>query len=228
MVLLVKGLIGVGFQLLFFGGLLLAPIGSLNWPHAISWLLIYAAMAFVSCAFLAFFRPKALEARMRAGRQDQPRADRLALGYLVGALCLSFILPSLDVHYWLVFPEAREAARNVGLLVFVLGYVLILLAMLGNEFAAPTVHMQADAGHVLADKGVYRLVRHPMYLGFLLFSVGSTLWLGSYISALASTILITLAVIYRIHIEEVFLVENLPGYDDYMVRVKTRFLPLIY
>jgi protein-S-isoprenylcysteine O-methyltransferase Ste14 len=88
--------------------------------------------------------------------------------------------------------------------------------------------MQADAGHVLADEGVYRLVRHPMYLGFLLFSVGSTLWLGSYISALASTILITLAVIYRVHIEEAFLVENLPGYDDYMVRVKTRFLPLIY
>ena len=228
MVLLVKGLIGVGFQLLFFGGLLLAPIGSLNWPHAISWLLIYAAMAFVSCAFLAFFRPKALEARMRAGRQDQPRADRLAFGYLVGALCLSFILPSLDVHYWSVFPEASEPARNVGLLVFVLGYVLILLAMLGNEFAAPTVHMQADAGHVLADEGVYRLVRHPMYLGFLLFSVGSTLWLGSYISALASTILITLAVIYRVQIEEAFLVENLPGYDDYMVRVKTRFLPLIY
>ena len=75
---------------------------------------------------------------------------------------------------------------------------------------------------------MYRLVRHPMYLGFLLFSVGSTLWLGSYISAFASTILITLAVIYRIHIEEAFLVENLPGYDDYMVRVKTRFLPLIY
>lgn len=228
MVLLLKGLIGVGFQLLFFGGLLLAPIGSLNWPHAISWLLIYSAMAFVSCAFLAFFRPKALEARMRAGRQDQPRADRLAFGYLVFALFLSFILPSLDVHYWSVLPEAGEVARNVGLLVFVLGYVLVLLAMLGNEFAAPTVHMQADAGHALADEGVYRLVRHPMYLGFLLFSVGSTLWLGSYISAFASTILITLAVIYRIHIEEAFLVENLPGYDDYMVRVKTRFLPLIY
>ena len=79
MVLLVKGLIGVGFQLLFFGGLLLAPIGSLNWPHAISWLLIYAAMAFVSCAFLAFFRPKALEARMRAsnalGRKNARNAQ---------------------------------------------------------------------------------------------------------------------------------------------------------
>ena len=65
MVLLLIGLIGVGFQLLFFGSLLLAPIGSLNWPHAISWLLIYSAMAFVSSAFLAFFRPKALEARER-------------------------------------------------------------------------------------------------------------------------------------------------------------------
>ena len=92
MILLFKGLVGVGFQLLFFGVLMFAPIGNFNWPHAMDWLVIYGAMAFVSCVYLAFFRPKALEARMRAGRQDQPRADRLAFGYLVGALCLAFII----------------------------------------------------------------------------------------------------------------------------------------
>ena len=228
MILLFKGLVGVSFQLLFFGVLMFAPIGNFNWPHAMNWLVIYGAMAFVSCVYLAVVRPKALEARMRAGRQAQPRADQLAFGYLVGALCLAFILPGLDVHYWSVFPKAGEVVRNAGLLVFVLGYILVLLAMLGNEFAAPTVHMQADAGHVLADGGVYRLVRHPMYLGFLLFGVGSALWLGSYISAIFSMVLIILAVIYRIEVEEVFLVENLPGYEDYRARVKTRFLPLIY
>ena len=135
MVLFFKGLVGVSFQLVFFGVLLFAPVASLTWSHAISWLLIYAAMTFVSCAFLAFFRPKALEARMRAGRQSQPRADRLAFGYLVGALCVSFILPGLDVHYWSVFAMAGEVVRIAGLLVFVLGYILVLLAMLGNEFA---------------------------------------------------------------------------------------------
>ena len=228
MVLLFKGMIGVSFQLVFFGVLLFAPVGNLNWPHAMNWLLVYAAMAFVSCALLAFLRPKALEARMRAGRQSQPRADRLAFGCLVGALCVSFILPGLDVHYWSVFAMAGEVVRIAGLLVFVLGYILVLLAMLGNEFAAPTVHIQADAGHILADGGVYRLMRHPMYLGFLLFSVGSMLWLGSYFSAISSMVLIILAVIYRIKVEEVFLVENLPGYEDYISRVKTRFLPLIY
>ncbi|MEC7234196.1 MAG: isoprenylcysteine carboxylmethyltransferase family protein [Pseudomonadota bacterium] len=141
---------------------------------------------------------------------------------------MSFIMPGLDVHYWSFFPKVGEVIRNAGLLVFLLGYVLIFLAMLGNEFAAPTVHIQADAGHILADGGVYRLVRHPMYLGFLLFTVGSMLWLGSYISAIVSMVLIILAVIYRIEVEEVFLVENLPGYEDYRARVKTRFLPLIY
>ena len=72
MVLLLKGLVGVGFQLLFFGVLLFVPTGSLSWLPAINWLLIYAAMAFVSCAFFAFFRPKALKrACARAGKTNR-------------------------------------------------------------------------------------------------------------------------------------------------------------
>ena len=58
MVLLFKGLVGVGFQLLFFGVLMFAPIGNFNWPHAMDWLVIYGAMAFVSCVFLRFFVPR--------------------------------------------------------------------------------------------------------------------------------------------------------------------------
>jgi|TARA_X000000950_G_C13806324_1_gene615719 protein-S-isoprenylcysteine O-methyltransferase Ste14 len=228
LVLLFKALIGVGFQLVLFGTLLLAPIGTLNWPHAVSWLLVYAALSFASCVFLALFRPKALEARLRAGRQEQAQGDRPAFLYFASALFLSFILPGLDVHYWSVFPEVDDPVRGVGLVIFLLGYIFVLLSMLANEFAAPTVHMQTDAGHALADRGVYRLMRHPMYFGFLLFCAGSALWLGSYFSALASIILLMLATIYRIRIEEAFLVENLSGYADYMARVKTRFLPLIY
>ena len=39
-------MVGVSFQLVFFGVLLFAPVGSLSWSHAMSWLIIYAAMAF--------------------------------------------------------------------------------------------------------------------------------------------------------------------------------------
>ena len=49
--------------------------------------------------------------------------------------------------------------------------------MLGNEFAADRSHASRCRTYI-ADGGVYRFLRHPMYLGFLLFSVGSMLWLG--------------------------------------------------
>ena len=105
MVLLFKGLVGVGFQLLFFGVLLFAPTGSLSWLHAINWLLIYAAMAFVSCAFFAFFRPKALEARMRTGRQDQPRADRMALSTWLVLYVRALLCPALTCITGRFFPR---------------------------------------------------------------------------------------------------------------------------
>ncbi|MGB2293284.1 MAG: methyltransferase family protein, partial [Parvibaculales bacterium] len=71
-------------------------------------------------------------------------------------------------------------------------------------------------------------MRHPMYLGFLLFTSGTTLWLGSYAATLFAVVTLIASTIYRIGIEEAALREDLPGYADYAKRVKTRFLPFIY
>ena len=97
-----------------------------------------------------------------------------------------------------------------------------------SEYAAPTVHIQEAAGHKLADGGIYGHVRHPMYLGFLLFTAGTTLWLGSIAATLFATISLIATTIYRIGIEEATLCEELPGYSAYTEKVKTRYLPLIY
>ena len=86
--------------------------------------------------------------------------------------------------------------------IFLLGFVIIVMSMLQNEYAAPTVHIQEAAGHKLADGGIYGHVRHPMYLGFLLFTAGTTLWLGSIAATLFATISLIATTIYRIGVEE--------------------------
>ncbi|MEG9862290.1 MAG: isoprenylcysteine carboxylmethyltransferase family protein [Parvularculales bacterium] len=228
MLLFAKTFVGIGFQLAFFAALMFLPIGTTGWPAAITWLAVYAFVSVLSAIYLLVVRPGAIEARMRAGRKKQTPADRLALGFMVLALMLPIIVAALDVFFWQLLPDPGPLVQAIGMVIFLTGFLIVLLAMLHNEFAAPTVHIQEDAGHVLADGGVYAYVRHPMYAGFLVIMVGTTLWLASYAATALATIMIIASTIYRIGIEEATLKEELPGYGDYMKRVKTRFLPLIY
>ena len=179
MVLFVKTFIGICFQLGFFATLTFLPIGTTDFPAAIIWLQVFACAVFLSSGYLLIARPAALEARMRAGREAQAPADRLALALMSLALLSPIALAAKDVFAWQLMAAPAPLMQAVGMAIFLLGFVITYLSMLHNEYAAPTVHIQEAAGHKLADGGIYGHVRHPMYLGFLLFTAGTTLWLGS-------------------------------------------------
>ena len=226
--LLGRTLTGIGFQVAFFAALMFLPIGTFDWPAAIIWLQVFAAISVLSGLYLLSVRPEAVEARMRAGREAQTPADRLAFGFMSLALTLPLVVASLDVFYGQRVAQPSAPSQKLGMAIFLVGFIVVLLAMLHNEFAAPTVHIQEAAGHKLADGGIYGYLRHPMYTGFLLFTSGTTLWLGSTVATALAAIMLTISIIYRIGIEEATLRIELPGYDDYTRRVKTRFLPFIY
>lgn len=226
--LVVKTIIGICFQVLFFAALMMIPIGTTDWAAAVIWLQLYAVMVGGATIYLLAVRPAAVEARMRAGGQKQPTADKWALGLMSLALSVPIALASKDVFDWQVLGVASTLVRQIGLAVFVIGFVIVIFSMLQNEYAAPTVHIQEEAGHVLVDTGLYGLVRHPMYLGFLLFMFGTTLWLGSIAASIAALVMVGGSTAYRIEIEEATLSTELPGYEAYKGKVKTRFLPFIY
>ncbi len=81
----------------------------------------------------------------------------------------------------------------------------------------------APADRGLVERGIYRVIRHPMYLGELLALLGAafswlTLWNGSIVLAqLGLTVL-------RIRWEE----NIVQGYDSYKAKVKWRLLPLVW
>ncbi|HJL80666.1 MAG TPA: isoprenylcysteine carboxylmethyltransferase family protein, partial [Gammaproteobacteria bacterium] len=97
-----------------------------------------------------------------------------------------------------------------------------------NEFAQSVVNIQDDRNQVLIDKGLYAVVRHPMYLGLLVWLFGMSLWLGSIATALFGNAILFLALLPRILIEEKTLAINLEGYEDYMDRVQSRIIPQIF
>jgi protein-S-isoprenylcysteine O-methyltransferase Ste14 len=67
-------------------------------------------------------------------------------------------------------------------------------------------------------------VRHPMYLGTLLFYLASPLALGSWWALLPALLIIPILV-GRIVNEEQVLERDLPGYAEYKQRTRYRLLP---
>jgi len=97
------------------------------------------------------------------------------------------------------------------------------LVDLGRNFS---MAIEKLPGHSLVAKGLYRCLRHPLYLGNILLFLACPLMLGGRWSWLVTAGGIAV-VLWRLKTEERFLAEHLPGYRDYMRRT-WRLIPWVY
>lgn len=226
--LIVKGLAGGLFQVALFAAFLLIPAGTWHWPRAIQFLIAYSVLVSFSIVALALVAPASLEARLVApAAKSQPKADRVASALLFTSILAFMAFIPIDVFHLHLFPAPTLGVSIFGAVVFLAGFGVMLLTLYQNAFAAPIVKDQADRGQVVIDTGLYRRVRHPFYVGFLLFLIGLALWLESYASVLAVSVVFA-ALVARIHAEEKTLQETLPGYPEYMSKVRYRLVPGIW
>jgi protein-S-isoprenylcysteine O-methyltransferase Ste14 len=159
--------------------------------------------------------------------KDQPLPDKIAVASLLAAYIAELLLIPLDRFHFHLLPRPGMLVSSAGMLLFLAGWTVISLTLRQNSFAIPIVRPQEERHQVVVDGGLYAFVRHPLYAGILLMLVGVPLWLESYAAALSA--LASLAVLaVRIHFEEDFLVQNLPGYGEYRRRVHYRLVPLIW
>jgi protein-S-isoprenylcysteine O-methyltransferase Ste14 len=167
---------------------------------------------------------------LMAERLNPPKGakswDRAILSLLRLTQLLRYILAGLDQRYgWTVgFPVA---AQLVGLVVCVLSYALLAWAMTSNAFFSQIVRIQSESGHTVVSHGPYRYVRHPAYVGMILFELAMSFLLASWWSLLASG-LCSILIILRTALEDRTLQVELTGYVDYTRRVRYRLLPGIW
>jgi protein-S-isoprenylcysteine O-methyltransferase Ste14 len=226
--LVLRGLIGGLFQVAVFAALLLGPAGTWHWSRAIHFLVVYGLVNSVSIVALARLAPASLEARLTApSAKSQPLADRVVTPLLIVSVLAWVAFIPVDVFRLRLLPLPPLEVSVVGVVVSLAGYAIIWTTLFQNAFAAPIVKDQSERGQVLIDTGLYGRIRHPFYLGLLLFFAGLALWLESYASVPA--LLLPFAfLVARIKVEEKSLRDTLQGYADYTRRVRYRLVPLVW
>ena len=119
-----------------------------------------------------------------------------------------------------------DSVRWLGVTLFVVGGVLRIwpVFVLGRQFSGLVA---IQPGHTLVTTGIYRIVRHPSYLGLLVASLGWVLAFRSGIGVLL-TALTLVPLIARIRAEERLLLTQFGAeYDAYRGRT-SRLVPGIY
>ena len=208
------------------GALLFWPAGTLHWPAAWLYLATTAALGLAAGLWLARVDPGLLAERMKPMIQKgQPRADKIFMLVFGLAALLWFIVIGLDRRrHWSDMPTALAV---LGYMLLLAATALMLRVVRENSFAAPVVKVQAERGHRVIDTGPYAFVRHPMYSAVVLYFAAVALLLGSWWALIASPVFFVLFAV-RAGLEERALISGLPGYADYLARVRYRLLPGVW
>ncbi len=139
------------------------------------------------------------------------------------ALFLAFIASFLPDF---VIPHQR-AILNIGTLILIIGTMFrrYSIRVLGKYFTAAVT---VTTNQPVIEKGPYRWIRHPGYLGGFIMFLGIGLCLGNWLSI--AIFIFEIAIVYskRIQAEEKALLETIgEPYREYMNRTK-RFIPFIW
>ena len=80
----------------------------------------------------------------------------------------------------------------------------------------------------IIETGLYKVIRHPGYLGQLMIFFGISISLSNWLSVFLMMIPVIAGYLYRIHVEERFILEEMgENYLNYQARTK-RIVPMIY
>tara|TARA_Y100001958_G_C21099243_1_gene449765 strand:- start:35 stop:718 length:684 start_codon:yes stop_codon:yes gene_type:complete len=223
----VKTFFGVLFQTILLGVFLYLPALTFSWSDALLFLSIHFLMTILASAYLLIVKPASIEARMNYDSETQPKEDRLATALMFSAIIVGLSLAPIDIFHLNLSSSFEGNVKNIGLVIYVIGMLLVMVSMNANEFAETTVNIQEKRGQKVIDTGIYSMVRHPMYTGFIFFILGVNIWLGTYLSSFLSLIFLAVALRSRIIIEEKTLLNDLEGYEDYCKKVRARLIPFL-
>ena len=212
--------------MIIFGAILFLAAGRLGWILGWVYLGMNALTQILSAVVLIPRRPDMLAERSqtREGSKGWDRFFAPAIT-IIGTLMI-MITAGLDARFRWSLP-INKGLIGFGFVLAFCSQMFVLWAMASNPFFSTTVRIQNDRGHHVIYSGPYHLVRHPGYLGSLVYNLAIPLALGSIWTFLPSLLTILLIVV-RTSFEDRTLQAELPGCSDYAAIVQYQLIPGIW
>lgn len=208
-----------------FAGVWFGIAGRVTWWRG--WAFLFTFIVYVSALMgrLARVNPDLVRDRYRSADEAEGW-DRAVMGVYTVLLGVLLILCALD--------GGRYGWSTVPLGVQVMGWLLLSVTgtiiwhvMMTNAYLSSWARLQDDRGQAVVQDGMYRYIRHPMYLGIMVGFLGVPPVLNSWWAMIPSVAIVGLF-IYRTYREDRMLLEGLVGYAEYAGRVRYRLLPGIW
>lgn len=211
----------------FFAGVIIVGaflfVSANTFKYWNAWLLLGLLFIpmFIAGIVLMIKNPELLKKRLNGKEKELEQKLVLMLSGLMFAL--GFLVAGLNFRYkWI---EVPNWVVIVGSVLFIIAYILYAEVMRENTYLSRTIEVQED--QKVIDTGMYKIVRHPMYMVTLLLFLSIPLILGSLIS-LVIFLMYPIIIVIRIKNEEKVLERDLKGYKEYKEKVKHRLIPFIW
>ena len=219
--LLIQAIIKFIFGVVIIGALLFIPAGTIGYWNGWLFMGILFIPMFIAGIFLNFKNPELLKKRLNAKEKE---GEQRVVVLLSGLMFLSgFIIAGLNFRFnWIVLPNIVVIIESI---LFIIAYILYAEVLRENTYLSRTIEVQKN--QKVIDKGLYGIVRHPMYAVTILLFLTIPLVLGSIISFLIFLVY-PIIIAKRIKNEEKVLEKNLEGYKEYKKKVKYKIIPYIW
>ena len=166
----------IGIYGWFFGSMF-AAAGRFDWKRGWIALALWVVGMSTMGVVVRRYNPQLLKEREKWRRKDTKPFDKVFLAIYLPLVMLQPAVAGLDAarYRWSSMPFPLV---YVGAILFILSLILIGWAMVINPHAESSVRIQTDRNQTVITSGPYRFVHHPMYVGFIVMYVASSLVWG--------------------------------------------------
>lgn len=169
------------------------------------------------------------EFMMKRGKQGtsessiENRSFLLILFMIITSIAVTLFFRELELFLF----DKSKLTSVIGLLLYGGGIALRYWGIqeLGHFFSRNVI---VESKVDLVSSGPYRILRHPLYTGLLLSTIGIPIYIGTWGGVIVAILLIIPALLYRIRLEERMLYDSVGESYREWSNQRYRLVPFIY